>query len=429
MTAEVGVLNKTAVALAADSAVTVRSGSSTKIFNSVNKLFELSNREPIGIMVYGSAEIARIPWETVIKGYRAHLGKTAFNRTIDYQNAFIDFIQSRCNCFNKAVLNAEGEQFYINHFLMIYRRFWEALDELTENGKEPPKKIVKQIFLRALTLTLEELRKLKDNRLFSDVDVTEISKRLIAQREQARTKIFSKLDLSKPEISLLDEVAELIVSKEAFLSQDYSGVVFAGFGRNENFPQLHEIGVEALLGNKLKYRRMRKVEIDAVNSTSSVIAFAQAEVVNNFMEGIDPEYKDFQQTAMRNLIDEISRAAYADKHFGKKSARQALEKKLRGASISALNTMEENLRKFREKFHWGPIVNTVDALPKDELAGMAEALVNLTSLRRRVSTDMETVGGPVDVAVISKGDGFIWIKRKHYFDLKMNPRYAQRLAC
>ena len=35
----------------------------------------------------------------------------------------------------------------------------------------------------------------------------------------------------------------------------------------------------------------------------------------------------------------------------------------------------------------------------------------------------ETVGGPIDVAVISKGDGFIWIKRKHYFEGDMNPQF------
>lgn len=57
---------------------------------------------------------------------------------------------------------------------------------------------------------------------------------------------------------------------------------------------------------------------------------------------------------------------------------------------------------------------------------MAEALVNLTSLKRRVSMEEETVGGPIDVAVISKGDGLIWIKRKHYFDGTMNRDYLIR---
>ena len=76
------------------------------------------------------------------------------------------------------------------------------------------------------------------------------------------------------------------------------------------------------------------------------------------------------------------------------------------------------------------IMDVVEHLPKEELASMAEALVSLTSLKRRVSLEQETVGGPIDVAVISKGDGFIWIKRKHYFDPTLNAGYEQqRLDC
>lgn len=68
-------------------------------------------------------------------------------------------------------------------------------------------------------------------------------------------------------------------------------------------------------------------------------------------------------------------------------------------------------------------MTVVAALPKDELAAMAESLVNLTSFKRKMSMDAETVAGPIDVAVISKGDGFIWIKRKHYFERELNPQF------
>jgi hypothetical protein len=71
----------------------------------------------------------------------------------------------------------------------------------------------------------------------------------------------------------------------------------------------------------------------------------------------------------------------------------------------------------------GPVLDIVGDLPKDDLAAMAESLVNLTSFKRRISPEMETVGGPIDVAVISKGDGFIWIKRKHYFSKELNPGF------
>jgi hypothetical protein len=64
-------------------------------------------------------------------------------------------------------------------------------------------------------------------------------------------------------------------------------------------------------------------------------------------------------------------------------------------------------------------------LPKDELAHVAAALVNINLLKKRMSRSLETVGGPIDVAVISKGDGFIWIDRKHYFEASKNPQFLQ----
>ncbi len=82
--------------------------------------------------------------------------------------------------------------------------------------------------------------------------------------------------------------------------------------------------------------------------------------------------------------------------------------------------------KFRQEEFVRPITQVIRYLPKEELGGMAEALVSLTSLKCRVSFEQETVGGPVDVAIISKGDGFIWQKRKHYFETTLNPSYLNR---
>ena len=84
------------------------------------------------------------------------------------------------------------------------------------------------------------------------------------------------------------------------------------------------------------------------------------------------------------------------------------------------------LTDMRREHYALPTINVVTVLPKDELAAMAEALVNLTSVRRRLSFQVESVGGPVDVAVISKGDGFVWIRRKTYFELSDNPHFMGR---
>jgi hypothetical protein len=65
--------------------------------------------------------------------------------------------------------------------------------------------------------------------------------------------------------------------------------------------------------------------------------------------------------------------------------------------------------------HFADTVDPVSIKTTEELAELAETLVSAESLKERVTKPTETVSGPVDVAVISKSDGFIWIKRKHYF--------------
>ncbi len=63
----------------------------------------------------------------------------------------------------------------------------------------------------------------------------------------------------------------------------------------------------------------------------------------------------------------------------------------------------------------------------DRVWGSACVVLLVVWKRKFLSlTDRETVGGPIDVAVITKGDGFVWVKRKHYFSPEYNPRVIAR---
>ncbi|MEO1287580.1 MAG: hypothetical protein AAFV93_07415 [Chloroflexota bacterium] len=73
MTAEVIIMNRQAIALAADSAVTFQSG---KIFNSANKLYMLTPNHPVGVLIYNNAALMNVSWEILIKSYRDYLIKT-----------------------------------------------------------------------------------------------------------------------------------------------------------------------------------------------------------------------------------------------------------------------------------------------------------------------------------------------------------------
>jgi hypothetical protein len=65
MTAEIVIMNREAVAIAADSAVSLVTGPAEnlqKIFTSANKIFRLPNNHTAGFMIYNNAAFLGIPW-------------------------------------------------------------------------------------------------------------------------------------------------------------------------------------------------------------------------------------------------------------------------------------------------------------------------------------------------------------------------------
>jgi RecJ-like exonuclease len=75
--------------------------------------------------------------------------------------------------------------------------------------------------------------------------------------------------------------------------------------------------------------------------------------------------------------------------------------------------LEEDIFYYRQENIADPIMNLVSFMNVDEMTKLAETLVNLTSLKQQFSMNSkETVGGPVDIAFVSKENGFEWIYRK-----------------
>jgi len=146
-------------------------------------------------------------------------------------------------------------------------------------------------------------------------------------------------------------------------------------------------------------------------------------MVRTFMEGIDPQYKSTLERALQKFFEDYS-GFFASQARGLSApTRTKYANMLKKVGKDLFVDFSEKLKKYRREVHVHPVLETVAALSKDDLAAMAESFVHLTSLKRKVSLDTETVGGPVDVAVISKGDGFVWIKRKHYFKPELNHHF------
>lgn len=149
--------------------------------------------------------------------------------------------------------------------------------------------------------------------------------------------------------------------------------------------------------------------------------------MTTFLQGIDPAYENEIHSYMRNILTK----SYPNKvveNLGriKKSKKADIEAKLRIAGENMLNDFKSKSSDYCLKYHLNPMIQALETLSKDELAKVAESLVNLESFKKRMSLEDETVGGACDVAIISKGDGFIWIKRKHYFEQELNPHHIAK---
>lgn len=404
MTAEIGMLNKYAVALAADSAVTTTSNGQRKVYNSANKVFMLSNSAPIGIMIYGSAAFMEIPWETIIKLFRKKLTGQQYPSLKEYAEEFLNYISNELIVEDIAKEN------------LIYNKIFELLDEIESNMNKGNN------LLEALTnieTILDKNFKLMD--IFLDVDNL-----YPEELEDELSKIICQ-NLSDKGIESTDDCASILILLDKYIKVDYftneSGVVIAGFGELEYFPNLVSYQIEGKIADVVKYYPNNDIKISSENK-ASIIPFAQTSMVNTFIKGANPNLmqhlkREFD-TTVHDILDEIDGALTENME---ETEKDALLKTFHDIGNNALFQQFKNLDKYQQNNHIMPIIDTVKMLNKDELAEMAESLVSITSIEKKMSMEAETVGGPIDVAIISKGDGFIWYKRKHYFDPKLNPHF------
>ena len=92
MTAIVGILNKKAAVMAADSAITVQLGNNTRIYNNATKIFKLSDSQPVGAMIFSSDSFMGVPLSVLFDIYRKNSGDLSFPSLQGYVDNFISFL-------------------------------------------------------------------------------------------------------------------------------------------------------------------------------------------------------------------------------------------------------------------------------------------------------------------------------------------------
>jgi len=420
MTAEIAIINPTAIALAADSVVSV---GNSKEYQSVNKLFRLSVNAPVGIMVYGDATFMGVPWELFIKEYRAARKESKpFDTLHEYAIDFLKFIASEQRVFGPGEQDELLEDEISSYFAYMLNSIKEEVEEhINTHGAIPDDEVDKILAkkIRNSARVLKSLPLLKTTKRGIATRVDVVAERVI---DQAINRVFPQgLPKGIGRSSMLG-IAKNVLCKDC---RDTSGLVIAGFGQQEMYPHICEVNPQVLLKGILGYAETAFSGPDRQGAT--IIPFAQRQTVDAFLGGMDSELTGIITQSLKGVFDEFSESVVQE--FCKcappvsEDRKIAIAKVCKKHSDRLTNGFQKALMEVRYKRYANPILAAVRVLPKDELASMAESLVNLTSLRQRVSLTRETVGGPIDVAIISRGEGFVWIKRKHYFPEELNRRF------
>jgi len=424
MTAEITLLNKEAIAFAADSAVTISGESDYKTFSSANKLFSLSKYHPVGIMVYGNALFMGIPWETLIKVYRDFLGVKYFDFIEEYSQDFIDFLDK-----NELFTAEKQEEFFFEtlygYYDFIKESILDTVESLIDTFDEIDESQIKVVISKIIKEHFEKWNNANNNESLPKNFNSNLSKKFANDISETIKEIFQKLPISKSDKNKLRKIALYLFSKniDDIESNNMSGVVIGGFGEKEIFPSMKSFHFEGVILNRLIYTDYISQKIN-YDKTAAIIPFAQNDMVYTFMEGINPTYQEIEINYLKKIFRDYADIIVDNTMKGKsKSKKENLKDTLWEIGEEVINDYVKQLEEYRKNEHIYPTTQIVSLLPKDELSSMAEALVNLTSFRRKISMGIETVGGPIDVAIISKGDGFVWIKRKHYFDPNFNPQF------
>jgi hypothetical protein len=432
VTAEIAILNRSAIALASDSAVTIDTPTGPKIYEGANKIFALVKGRPVGVMIYDSAEHLGVPWETIIKAYRMSRKDTYFPTLEEYAADFLAFVTDSTDLIPISLHTAYLEEVAEQRARRVVERTSEIAHEHLKHGKRLTKTQIRQFIGKAVEDERNAWLARSDGQWAAALAITQLAKKHRSLIENVVTRVLQNLPATARQrvdirTMIFESLRKVPTDTHGWPIDPRSGVVIAGFGEREFFPRLIPYDIFGSVDGHLRTAPDQPVEI-TVDNPAVIAPFAQREMVDGFMTGLNPLVEAGLMGYLKGVTKSFPQATLDLLQNNVPGIDPAAVSALSGPLASLVLVMVRELQQHLQQLtslQVQPIVDSVAFLPKDELAAMAESLVNLTSLKRRVSIDdPQTVGGPVDVAVISRGDGFVWIKRKHYFSQELNPSWA-----
>ena len=323
MTAIVGILNKRAAVMAADSAVTVNSDSGTKIYNTATKIFRISKEHPVGVMIFDSAAFMGTPWDVIFKLYRDRKGGQSFNTLEEYAKNFLHFLEEE-NYFS----SQKSQEKYLSDEIGSYYHgvksaVTEKLEELVEENDYTDKEqdqLIKELIIKRINYITDSSQEQGVSPEFEDYTIGHL-------RSFGKDGLNTLAEVCEEE-GLPGDLRETweqgffeyIRSKLYFSS---TGIVFVGYGCKDIYPSILTVYISGAFDRRMRYYFSSEYEADKIDNdnTATIIPFAQADVMLTLMKGIHPglrryvesKHEESLQNAKEKMLEAMKEAGCSEK--------------------------------------------------------------------------------------------------------------------
>lgn len=425
MTALVSILNKKAAVIAADSAVTITRGDNTKIINTATKVFRLSSKSPVGVMIYSSAEFMGIPWSVLFKLYRDKNSGKSFDTLKEYVDDFINFLRHEKNCIDKdnqlKYLSSQAIQFYYNIVEQADSDYEETIEK-ADSKKVDCKKVMLKCVNDNLKHFDDQCKERGVGEEFEEYSFKQFQS--YAQVALEKLEKLCKQDKTPGAKSKWEKgFYDYIISK---LYIGYTGVVFVGYGNDEIYPTLIPLELAGFVDDKLRFLLNENgIHVISNDNEACVCPYAQTDIMRSLMKGIHPA---MYSTVLKKLEESLDAAKLKmTENFTMAGATKKQKTKLKEIDLKDISDkFKSEMKTYIQETFVNGIIDAVASFNIEDMISMAESLISITNLQRHFSLLEESVGGPVDVAVITKSEGFIWVNHKQWFQQDMNPQMLER---
>ncbi len=418
MTSQIIALNRLGVAVASDSIATISDADGNYVATvSASKVFDIGAGHKIVLLNSDNTWLSGAPIDVLIAAWTRTLAEP-LPTVWDYLENFLDWLESQ-----KDDLFPDMESlfrgFIYEQLRPISERIAAACDGLRPFNSDTSlraesdptfARVYKSRVGKEVNLYLKNLNALPDLKLVDDKFSPEDQ---LARQKNAcdAADVKSMIDLWFPDAviststkaKLLREIHKSIGRHPLERHDSLCRLTFVGFGSDEVYPSVYELGLETKFRNIVRWRGLGKSTVDTEERRSEIYLMAQTSAISNFLDGVHPNFLQNLKAIVPTAVADASRL-WDDSPDNQDDDSYEIWK---GMGNDVFEKLQNYISDFRIKNKSG-LTDRLDFMGPGDLAKIAKALVELEVLATLNSRGPSTVGGEVILATVDLRDGVTW---------------------